>query len=162
MTRLLRAALLLGLLSACGPSLQGATEPGRLARVQRLVVLPFALPDGAAPSLSDGLADELTSDLERARFTVVAREAADETGADAVLIGRVTTYNDQAVSPDLDTSLAISVRIVDIRTNEVVLSTSSHATAAGTFCSQEMSCLRGKVLAAIGHFIVDGAESTGR
>jgi len=40
----------------------------------------------------------------------------------------------------------------------VVLSTSSNATAAGTFCSQEMSCLRGKVLAAMGRFIVDGAE----
>jgi len=158
MTGSLRGALLLGLVSACGPSLQGSTEPARLARVHRVVVLPFAIPEGAPRSLSDGFADELTSDLGRARFAVVAREAADETGADAVLIGRVTTYHDQAVSPDLDTSLAVSVRIIDVRTNEVVLSTSSNATAAGTLCSQEMTCLRGKVLAAIGRFIVDGAE----
>ena len=68
----------------------------------------------------------------------------------------VTDSRDQSVSPHVDTSLAVSVQLVDVRTREVLLSSSSDATAAGTFCSQEMSCLRGKVLAAMGRFIAGG------
>ena len=159
MTGALRLAVLLGLVSACGPSLRGSADPTRVARLHRVVVLPFAIPEGAPRSLSDGFADEITSDLAGAGFAVVDREAVDETGTDAVLIGRVVTYRDQSVSPELDTSLAVSVQIVDVRTREVVLSTSSNATAAGTFCSQEMTCLRGKVLAAMGRFIVRGGSN---
>ena len=159
MTGALRLAVLLGVVSACGPSLHGSVDPARLVRLHRVVVLPFAIPEGAPRTLSDGFADEITSDLAGAGFAVVDRESVDETGTDAVLIGRVLTYSDQAVSPELDTSLAVSVQIVDVRTREVVLSTSSNATAAATFCSQEMSCLRGKVLAAIGRFIVVGGSS---
>jgi TolB-like protein len=131
----------------------------RVARLHRVVVLPFAIPEGAPRSLSDGFADEITSDLAGAGFAVVDRESVDETGTDAVLVGRVVTYSDQSVSPEVDTSLAVSVQLIDVRTKEVLLSTSSNATAAGTFCSQEMTCLRGKVLAAIGRFIVGGGRS---
>jgi hypothetical protein len=148
--------ILVGLGSACTPSLQGSRDPARLAAVRRVVVLPFATPEGAPRSLADGFADEISSELGGARFAVVDRGA--DASADAVLIGRVVAYHDQAVTHDLDTSLAVSVRIVDVRTNEVVLSTSSNATAAATFCAQEMTCLRGKVMTAIGRFIVEGGK----
>ena len=157
-------------------------SPLRFSTLRRVVLLPFATPEGAPRSFSESFADEMSSHLAGARFAVVDRatvvsaltyreirggdladpavaaRVGEAMGADAVLIGRVVTYHDQAVSPDLDTSLALSVRLVDVRTGEVIVSTSSDATAAATFCSQEMTCLRGKVMAAIGHFIVQGVD----
>jgi curli biogenesis system outer membrane secretion channel CsgG len=168
--------------SACTPSLQGSVSPPRLARVQRVVLLPFATPEGAPRTLSESFADEMSSHLAGARFAVldratviaapsyreirgsdladpaVAARIGEAMGVDAVLIGRVVTYRDQATSPDLDTSLDISVRIVDVRTREVIVSASSNATAAETFCSQEMTCLRGKIMAGLGRFIVAGPD----
>jgi len=159
MTTWTRLVVLLGAVSACGPSIQGSRSPGRLAGVHRVLVLPFAIPEGAPSSLSSSFADEISSDLAGAPFAVVDRGAVgDAADADAVLVGRVVTYHDQAVTPDLDTSLAVSVRVVDVRTGEVVVSTSSNATAAAIFCSQEMTCLRGKVMTAVGRFIVGGVE----
>jgi hypothetical protein len=122
-------------------------------------VLPFVTPEGAPRGLSSSFADEISSDLAGARFAVVDRGAVgDAAVADAVLVGRVVTYHDQAVTPEVDTSLAVSIRIVELRTGEVVVSTSSNATAAATFCSQEMTCLRGKVMTAVGRFIAAGVE----
>ena len=164
------------------PSVQGSVSPQRFSTLRRIVLLPFATPEGAPRTFSESFADEMSSHLAGARFAVVDRttvvraptygeirggdladpavaaRVGEAMGADAVLIGRVITYHDQAASPDLDTSLAISVRIVDVRTREVILSTSSDATAAATFCSQEMTCLRGKVMTAIGRFIVEGVD----
>jgi len=153
-----RAAILVPLLmalSACTPSVQGSVNPPGFARLRRVVVLPFTTPEGAPRSLAESFAAEMSSQLAGARFAVV--DGADATGVDAVLVGRVVAYHDQATSPDLDTSLELSVRIVDVRTKEVILSTSGSATAAESFCSQEMTCLRGKLMKAVGLFVVDGA-----
>jgi curli biogenesis system outer membrane secretion channel CsgG len=179
------SALLLLAASGCTPSVQGSVSPVGFSTVQRIVLLPFATPEGSPRALSESFADEMSSHLAGARFAVVDRATVVNTltdreirgsdladpavaarvgqamGVDAVLIGRVATYHDQALSPDLDTSLAISVRIVDVHTREVILSTSSNATAAASFCSQEMSCLRGKVMSGIGQFIVEGADRPG-
>jgi len=176
------AVLLLTAASACTPSVQGSVSPQRFATLRRIVLLPFAAPEGAPRGFSESFADEMSSHLAGARFAVldrtrvvsaltsreilggdladpaVAADVGEAMGADAVLVGRVVAYHDQALSPAVDTSLAISVRIVDVRTREVILSTSSEATAAASFCSQEMTCLRGKVMSAIGHFIVEGVD----
>jgi hypothetical protein len=143
------------LLSACTPSVRGSVNEPRMAMVRRVAVLPFTTPDGTPRALSESFADEISSDLAGAPFTVVDRPSA--MGVDAVLLGRVITYRDQALSPGMDTSLAISVRLVDVHTREVLLSTSSEATAAATFCGDEMTCLRGKVMASLGRFIVKNA-----
>ncbi len=167
---------------ACTPSVHGSVSPQRFSALRRVVLLPFATPEGAPGTLSESFADEMSAHLAGARFAVLDRAAVvsarsyrevrgsdladpavaarvgEAMGVDAVLIGRVVAYNDQAAYPDLDTSLAVSVRIVDVRTREVVLSTSADATAAETFCSQEMTCLRGKIMAGLGRFIVAGAD----
>jgi hypothetical protein len=177
------AFVALVLLPACVPTVQGSVNPAEFAALHRVVVLPFAIPDGAPETLSVGFADEVSSHLAGARFAIVdpasvvnamthqeirGTDLADPRvavrvgqlmGADAVLLGRVVTYRDQAVSPDLDTSLAVTIRIVDVRTREVVLSTSADATAAGSFCAQEMTCLRGKVMTAVGKFVALGGAS---
>jgi Lipopolysaccharide-assembly len=148
-SRFVVACLLIGSVSACDPTLQGFRDTSRLSLVHRVVILPFAVPEGAPRSLSESFVDEISSNLEGRQFTLV-----DRLNADAMVIGRVMTYQDQGTTPDVDTSLGVAVRIVDTRTGEVMLSTSANATAAATFCSQDMQCLRGKVMGAIGRFIV--------
>jgi curli biogenesis system outer membrane secretion channel CsgG len=172
--------VLLLLAASCIPSVHGAVNAARFSTLQRVVLLPFVVPAGAPDALADSFADEMSSHLAGARFQVIDRTAVfnalthqeirgadladplvatrvgEVMGAEAVLLGRVVAYHDKALAPDLDTSLAISLRIVDVRTREVILSTSTDATAAGSFCGQEMSCLRGKVMSALGSFIVQG------
>lgn len=166
--------------TGCVPTIHGSVNPARFSTLQRIVLLPFAIPDATPESLSESFSDEMSSHLAGARFAVVdpatvmnaltqqrirgtdladprvAVRVAELMGADAVLLGRVVTYHDQSTSPDLDTSLAVTIRIIDVHTREIVLSTSTDATAAGSFCAQEMTCLRGKVMTAVGRFVAQG------
>jgi curli biogenesis system outer membrane secretion channel CsgG len=186
MRRSAASILLLSILTtsvcACTPSVQGSVNPARFSTLTRVVLLPFATPYGAPDALSESFADEMSAHLGGARFQVVDRTAvvnalthqeirgadladpavATRVGelmqADAVLIGRVVSYHDHALSPELDSSLAVSVRIVDVRTREVVVATSCDDNAPRTFCDEEMSCLRGKVMRAVGDFIVRGSH----
>jgi hypothetical protein len=166
-------------LSGCAPAVQGTLNPPRFATIRRAVVLPFAVPDGAPPTLAGSLADELSAHLDGARYSVVepavaiqelregpafdvgdpaaALRLGELLGVDAVIVGRVSAYHDRALSPKVATSLAISVRVVDLHTREVVLSTSSDATAALSFCDEEMTCLCGKMMAAVGRFVATGS-----
>jgi hypothetical protein len=141
---LLRAAIvLLSLLgTACPPRVDGASRPAELAHVERIAVLRFAVPPDAPPALSRSMADDLAAQLAGS-FRVVEGDAPGD--VDAVLLGRVLAYRDRASTPDADTALAVSVRLVDVRTREDVLAASSEASAAASFCAQDMVCLRAKI-----------------
>jgi hypothetical protein len=178
---LLLVSLLVSLLG-CAPSVQGAVNPARYSALQRVALLPFDLPDGAPPGLSQAFADEMSAHLGGARFQIVdpvavrnawtnqdiqgtdladprvAARVGEIMGADAVLIGRVLTYEDHATNRRLDTTLAVSIKIVDVRTREIILSTTGESNAGLAFCAQDMGCLRDKVLTAVGRFIIRGGD----
>jgi hypothetical protein len=178
----LACAVLIVTLPGCPPAVQGAVNPARFSVLQRVALLPFALPEGAPPALSEAFADELSAHLSGARFQIVdpvavrnawtnqeirgtdladpliAARVGEIMGADAVLVGRVLTYEDHAVNRKVDTTLSLSVKIVDVRTREIVLTTSGEQNAGLAFCAQDMGCLRDKVLAAVGRFIVHGGD----
>src|ERR1700679_2807187 len=65
--------LLLAAACGCTPSVQGSVSPQRFSTLRRVVLLPFATPEGAPRTFSESFADEMSSHLAGARFAVVDR-----------------------------------------------------------------------------------------
>jgi hypothetical protein len=145
------AFVALVLLPACVSSVQGSVNPAEFAALHRVVVLPFAVPDGAPETLSVGFADEVSSHLSGARFAVVDPASV------------VNAMTDQEIRGTDLADPRVAVRVGQLMGADAVLLgrvvSRSDATAAASFCAQEMTCLRGKVMTAVGKFVALGGAS---
>lgn len=145
---------------ACQPTVNGVSRPAELAHVRRIAVVPFTVPQGAPPALSRSMADDFAARLAGS-FRVTAEPGSPDAGGrgdvDGLLLGTVVEYRDRASTPDADTALGVTVRLVDAQTRDVVLSASSEASAAASFCADDMACLRDKVTGRLASWMVEQA-----
>jgi len=158
--RVLAVAVLSLFATGCPPSVDGSSRPADLASVRRIAVRPFQLPREAPASLARGMADDLSARLSGTFRIVEGGEAASD--VDAVLLGTVVEYRDQATTPDVETALAVTVRLIDLRSREDVLSASTEASAAASLCAEDMACLRAKVTAELARWLAERAAGVRR